>query len=317
MREESLPSAAPDAVESAARRRALFDHLLSILDLEPAGADRFIGRNEIDRHGRIYGGQAIAQALMAAARCVPHSAPASAGGEPLRRAHSLHAYFLLLGDPSQPVEFEVTRLRDGRSFSQRLVTARQKGRPILEMLCSFHIDDSGYEHALPMPAVPGPESLRTPEELVRDQLASGRIPPESRWAAHPRSIEMRHSQVPAYMGGGPGAEPGANWFRTPIALPDDPILHQCVIAYTTDMSFNDHAARRHGWSGPLGAPDMTSLDHAVWFHAPARADDWLLFCGTSPFGGRARGFVRGEIFTRSGRMVASVAQECLLRPHGR
>jgi acyl-CoA thioesterase-2 len=291
--------------------------LLRVLDLEPAGADRFIGQNEIDRHGRIYGGQAIAQSLMAAARCVPHSTPTSAREAPLRRAHSLHAYFLLLGDPERPVEFEVTRLRDGRSFSQRRVTARQQGQPILEMLCSFHIDDTGYEHALPMPRVPAPEGLQTPEELVRVQLAGNRIPADSLWAVQPRSMEMRHEQVPAYLGGEPSASPSANWFRSPIALPDDPILHQCLIAYTTDMSFNDHSARHHSWRGPLGRPDMTSLDHAVWFHAPARVDEWLLFHGMSPFGGRARGFVRGEIFTEDGRMVASVAQECLLRPRHR
>ncbi len=302
----------PEVPDPEVRMRELFERLLELLVLEPAGSDLFVGHSEVDRHGRIFGGQAIAQALRAAA----HSVPDTAAPAQLRRAHSLHAYFLKVGDPVLPIEFRVTRLRDGRSFSARHVTASQRGAAILEMLCSFHSDEAGYEHALAMPEVPEPESLPTPAALVRSQRERGQIPPESRWAERPRAIELRHTRTPAYLGGAVGAEPGANWFRAPRALPDDPLLHQCLLAYATDLSFNDNAARRHGWNGPLGAPDMTSLDHAVWFHAPARVDEWLLFHQESPWGGRARGFVRGSIFSRAGQQVASAAQECLLRPRG-
>jgi len=296
----------------AERRLELFEGLLECLALEPDGLDAFRGRSEADRHGRIFGGQAIAQALMAAARCVPGAEQAERPAREIRRAHSLHAYFLRPGDPAQPVRFEVERLRDGRSFHARRVAALQREGVILELLCSFHGDERGYDHALPMPEVPAPESLLTPDALVESQR--GRIPPECRWAEAPRAIEVRHAVVPAYLGGEAGTQPGANWFRTPQALPDDPLLHQCLLAYATDYCFNDNAARRHGWNGPQGPPSMASLDHAVWFHAPARCDDWLLFHQESPFAGRARGFVRGSIFTRDGRQIASATQECLLRP---
>lgn len=283
-----------------ARMRELLATLLARLDLEEAGGDVFRGESERDRHGRIYGGQVIAQGLMAAAR--------TAGGRP---AHSLHAYFLRPGDPFEVVEYCVERVRDGRSFSTRRVVARQRERAIFEMSASFHQPEHGDEHHAPMPDAPPPEALPEPHVLVEHMRA--RVPEDCRWALEPRAIEMRHLHVPTFLGGEAGDAPNLAWFRAPAAVPEDPLLHQCLLAYATDFTFNDNALRRHGRLGRAGRPMMASLDHSIWFHEAARIDEWLLFFQESPRAGGGRGFVRGEIFTRAGRHVASVAQETLLR----
>lgn len=283
-----------------ARMRELLAALLDVLDLERVEAGVFRGDSERDRHGRIYGGQVIAQALMAAAR--------TADG---RTAHSLHAYFLRPGDPKEPVLYRVERVRDGRSFATRRVEASQRGVPIFEMSASFHQSERGDEHHAPMPDAPPPESLPEPHVLV--ERMRDRVPDDCRWALEPRAIEMRHLHVPTFLGGERGDEPNVAWFRAPGPVPEDPLLHQCLLAYATDFTFNDNALRRHGRTGRPGRPMMASLDHSIWLHEPARVYDWLLFLHESPLAGGGRGFVRGEIFTRSGRHVASVAQEALLR----
>lgn len=205
------------------------------------------------------------------------------------------------------------RTREGRAFATRQVVALQGEKPIFQMLASFMRSEEGYDHQAPAPPAPAPESLPPLEELVGVRGAS--LPEGSRhWAGKPRSIDMRHAVVPYYLGGEVGSEPMLAWFRAHDALPDDPDLHRAVIAYTTDMSLNDTAIRVHGHDGPLGAPMMSSLDHSVWFHTDARADEWLLWVCESPRAAEARGFSRGAIYRRDGVQVATVAQESLMRP---
>ncbi len=280
----------------------LLRELVEVLDLERVGDDVWRGASERDRHGRVYGGQAIAQALVAALR--------STDGWP---AHSLHAYFLRPGDPHEPIEYRVERVRDGRSFASRRIVALQRDLPILHMLASLQPPEPGPEHGLPMPDVPDPDTLPGPEELAREHL---RHAPERMrgWVAMPRAIEVRYTAVPVSLGGH-GEGRNAMWMRAPERVGDAPWLHQALLAYVSDLSFNDNAARPHVRPGELGL-QMASVDHALWLHRPVRADDWLLFAQHSPHAAGARGFVRGEIFTRAGEHVASAAQECLLRPTG-
>jgi len=278
----------------------LLAELIAVLDLEDLGGSVQLGRSERDRHGRVYGGQSLAQALVAATRAGP--------GWPL---HSLHAYFLEPGDPAEPIRYEVQRLHQTRSFLRCRVSATQGSRPVLAMIASLQPVQRGPEHQFPMPAAPDPESLPTPEQWVerqRDQIPAETLP----WIGKPRAIEMRHVEPPASLGGR-GAPGNLAWFRAaaPVAS-EDPLIHQALIAYASDLSFNDNAARPHGRPGSLGVR-MASLDHALWFHAPARADEWLLYAQESPRGAAGRGFVRGAIFDRRGVHVASAAQECLLR----
>lgn len=281
---------------------ALVDELLALLDLEELDADLYRGQNETTRPGRLFGGQVAAQALVAAGRTVE--------GLP---AHSLHAYFLRPGDPERPVIYTVDRIRDGRSFTTRRVLASQGGRAIFSMAVSFHREERGYEHQIPMPEVPAPESLPTWDERVKANLDDlpeqvGRISPR------PRPVDIRHVFLPTYLGGEPRRGPSYVWLRVARKLDDDPALHQCLLAYMSDMSLLDNIVVPHGRSGPLGPLMMASLDHALWFHRPLRADDWLLYAQDSPAAAGARGFARGSLYTREGTLVASVAQEGLMRP---
>ncbi len=281
------------------------DELLDLLDLEEIDANIYRGRNESDRRRRLFGGQVAAQALSAAGRTVAEGL----------LAHSLHAYFLRPGDPEVPVLYTVDRIRDGRSFTTRRVVAVQRGRAIFNMALSFHGDEPGYEHQVPMPDAPDPETLPTWKQRV-EQLGE-KIPEDSRsWAPHSRPIDMRHVVPPTYLGGGPSAGPNLAWLRVERKLPDDPFLHQCVLAYASDISLLDNVVRPHGRDGPLGPLMMASLDHAMWFHQRFRVDDWLLYAQESPVATGARGFARGAIYTRDGKLVASVAQEGLMRPVG-
>ncbi len=215
-----------------------------------------------------------------------------------------------------PIEIRVERVRDGRAFATRRVELRQAGEAILELMASFQRRERGYEHQPPMPEAPDPERLPPLEELFRRQ--GDRVPEAMRhWVGQPRALDMRFAVVPTYLGGEASRGPALAWFRAPGALPDDPALHRCLLAYATDMSFNDNSIRPHGRDGPLGPPMMASLDHAVWFHADARVDEWLLFEMESPRAAGARGFNVGSVFRRDGVHVASVAQDALLRPLGR
>jgi acyl-CoA thioesterase-2 len=278
------------------------DELLDLLDLEEIEVNFFRGRNESERSGRLFGGQVAAQALVAAGRTVE-----------ARPAHSLHGYFLRPGDPSIPVLYSVDRIRDGQSFTTRRVVAIQHGRAIFNLSASFHAPEPSYEHQAPMPEVPPPESVPTWQERV-EQMWS-RIPEEARvFAPRPRPIDLRHVDLPTYLGGEPTREPGRVWLRVERGLPDEPLLHQALLTYASDISLLDNIIRPHGRLGTLGPMMMASLDHAVWFHRPLRVDEWLLYAQESPIAAGARGFARGQLFTRAGVLVASVAQEGLMRP---
>lgn len=280
--------------------------LIGLLDLEALDRDLFRGHNEPGQRVRLFGGQVAAQALVAAGRTVSQG-----------RAHSLHGYFLRPGDPSTPVIYSVARLRDGKSFTTRHVVARQHGEAIFDLSVSFHVPQDGYEHQqLAMPEAPDPESL--PTWIERIEAAKERLPPEARgWASEPRPIDLRHVRPPTFFGAEPRAGGSLVWFRAPAALASDPFLHQCLVTYATDMSLLDNIVLPHGRRGPLGPLMVASLDHAVWFHDEVRADEWLLYAQESPLARAARGFARGSIFTRDGRLVVSVAQEGLMRPAGR
>jgi acyl-CoA thioesterase-2 len=279
--------------------------LLDLLGLEEIDTDVYRGRNEAGRTQRLFGGQVAAQALVAAGRTVAQG-----------RAHSLHGYFLRPGDPTHRVLYTVDRIRDGRSFTTRRVVARQRGHAIFNMAASFHLDESGYEHQLPMPEAPDPETVPTWEELVRRQL--DQLPREVRpWVGGPRAIDLRHVQVPSYLGGPPFEGPSLVWLRVARRIEDAPLVHQALVAYASDISLLDNMVRPYGRVGRLGPLMTASLDHALWFHRPLRADEWLLYVQESPVAAGARGFARGTIFTREGQLVASVAQEGLMRPASR
>jgi len=283
--------------------RAVED-LLTILDLEPLEHNLFRGRSPQVGWQRVFGGQVIGQALVAACRTVEG-----------RRPHSLHAYFLLAGDPKVPIIYEVERLRDGRSFTTRRVKAIQHGRAIFAMSASFQVEEPGFDHQARMPDVPPPESL--PGEA---EVKAGVMPlmpePVRAYYERERPIELRPVEFERYTSRAP-RDPSFNvWIRATSPLPDDAAIHQCVLAYASDLTLLDASLVAHGRTVFERSIQAASLDHALWFHRPFRADEWLLYSQDSPSASGARGFSRGLIFTREGTLVASVAQEGLIRPHG-
>ena len=253
----------------------------------------------------MFGGQVLGQGLVAATRTVDG-----------RSAHSLHAYFLRPGDPKTPIVYEVDRARDGRSFTTRRVVAVQHGRPIFTMSASFHIEEEGFSHQARMPDVPPPESLE-PDHEMRKRVASD-LPPEiASWYARERPIELR-AVDPRDWRKPEKAKPVQHvWVRATAPLPDTPALHQCILAYASDMTLLDTSQRPHGVVPFSGDMQIASLDHAMWFHRPFRADEWLLYAQDSPSAEGARGFNRGMVFQQDGTLVASVAQEGLIRPRKR
>ena len=283
---------------------ATLQALIRQLDLEPLEQNLFRGQSSQLGGKSVFGGQVIGQALVAASRTVD--------GRP---AHSLHAYFLLPGDVGAPIVYEVDRIRDGRSFSARRIQAIQHGRPIFSMIASFQLPQLGPEHQLAMPKVPAPESLPSLGELRERWLsAAAPISPQLREAfARPLALDFRPVEPgnpfePAV------AEPAQHvWFKTVEPLPVDPLLHRCLIAYASDFHLLDTALRPHGRSWYRGDVVMASLDHALWFHREGRVDDWLLYSMDSPASQAARGFARGLIHDRGGRLIASVAQEGMVR----
>ena len=275
--------------------------LISLLDLEQLEVNLFRGVSPQDGWQRVFGGQVIGQALVAACRTVDGRLP-----------HSLHAYFMLPGDPRVPIIYEVERLRDGGSFSTRRVKAIQHGHAIFALSASFQVAEEGLTHAAAMPNVPAPEDL--PGEAVFRDAFLKRVPePVRRYFERERPIELRPVEFQRYLSLEPLDPVFHVWIRTTGPLPDDPALHQCVLAYASDLTLLDSTLIPHGLS--VFAPEMqtASLDHSLWFHEPFRADDWLLYAQESPFVGHSRGFARGSIFTRDGRLIASVAQEGLIR----
>ncbi len=278
--------------------------LMVLLDLQQRGGDLFIGRRHPEGLGRVFGGQAIAQALGAARRTVPAE----------RHTHSLHAYFLRPGTDEHPIEFRVKRDLDGRSFSNRRVVASQQGEPILNLTASFQTPQEGlYNQAAQMPDVPPPEELRPDAEIrreVAEQLPDG---PMKQLMLRPRPIDFRSVETRDWMNP-ERREPRAHcWFRTVAHLPDYRPIHRAILAYTTDFQLLSTAMQPHGLSMHLGQFKAASLDHAIWFHDDFRADDWMLYVTESPWSGMSRGFGRGQVFTRDGRLVASVAQEGMMR----
>jgi acyl-CoA thioesterase-2 len=275
--------------------------LIELLDLEQIEVNLFRGTSPKEGWQRVFGGQVLGQALVAAGRTVPD-----------RYAHSLHAYFLRPGDPKMPILYEVDRIRDGSSFTTRRVVAIQAGKAIFSMSVSFQVDEPGLEHQIDMPAVPGPEGLEPEVELRRKQ--AHRVP-ESWHAAflRERPIEVRPIE-PVDEFAPEKRPPFQNvWFRAVDRLPDDRLLHQCVLAYASDLTLLDTTTLPHAVSWWSDRFQTASLDHAMWFHRPFRADEWLLYAQDSPRAAGARGFTRGSVYTRSGELVASVTQEGLIR----
>ena len=275
--------------------------LLALLDLERLETNLFRGLSPQVGWQRVFGGQVIGQALVAACRTVEGRAP-----------HSLHAYFLLPGDPSVPIIYEVERLRDGGSFSTRRVKAIQHGSAIFTLSASFHRQEPGLAHQTAMPAVPAPEALPD-ETMMRNNMLPSMPDAVRRYFERERPIELRPVEFTRYVTGEPRPPLFHLWFRATGPLPDHPAIHQCVLAYASDMTLLDTTLIAHGSTVFQRDIQAASLDHALWFHAPFRADDWLLYAQDSPFTGGARGFSRGSIFTRDGVLVASVAQEGLIR----
>ena len=275
------------------------DDLLDILDLEAIEVNLFRGRSPEDRRQRVFGGQVAGQALVAAGRTVDVD----------RSVHSLHAYFLRPGDPNVPILYEVDRIRDGRSFTTRRVIAIQHGQAIFNLSASFHVHEEGYEHQFPMPDAPDPDPLPTLQERMKPLAKE-----LGEWWSRPRAIDIRYVEEPRQMSTAPRPPRQRVWFRADGHLPDDPMLHAVVVAYASDMTLLDSVYLPHGvgWeaAGMLGA----SLDHAMWFHQPFRADDWLLYDQESPTAWGARGLARGTIFRADGALAVSVVQEGLLRP---
>lgn len=297
------------------------DDLLDVLDLTREGSttfhvgspeagsegfddsegDVFVGRSQPQSHGRVFGGQVLAQSVMAAGRTVD-------GGESGERPiHSMHGYFLRPGDDQQPIRFLVERMRDGHSFSARRVHAVQQGRLLLSMITSFQDESPGLEHQTEMPQVVGPDELTSDAEIL-----SALHHPAAKHLAR-RPIEIKHVEGPLFA---PAKEQVASqhvWFRLPRALGDNPLLHAAVLAYASDFSLLEPILRRHGIAWPDPRLRAASLDHAMWFHRRPRADDWILYREASPSAQNGRGLGHGLMFAQDGTLMASVAQEGMVR----
>jgi acyl-CoA thioesterase-2 len=276
------------------------DRLLELLDLEQIEANIFRGRSPDERRQRVFGGQVAGQALVAAGRTVPADRP----------VHSLHAYFIRPGDPAVPIVYTVDRVRDGRSFTTRRISAIQHGKTIFTLSASFHHPEPGPEHADPMPDVPPPEMVeRTSDRLAR---LLGEVPPQMRdnpidlRSVGPLSVEAERDPILR-------TTRNLVWLRVDGELPDDPLLHVCLMTYASDMTLLDSVLLGHGLSWMDGHTSGASLDHAMWFHRPFRADRWLLYAQDSPVALGARGLAHGEVFTAEGELVVSVMQEGLIR----
>jgi acyl-CoA thioesterase-2 len=266
------------------------ESLIDLLDLEQIEVNIFRGRSPSDWRQRVFGGQVAGQALVAAGRTVPADRP----------VHSLHAYFIRPGDPAVPIVYTVDRVRDGRSFTTRRVSAIQHGKTIFTLSASFHHPEPGVQHAVEIPSVPPPDDVtRLDDESLAAQPIDLRfIGPSRRAPDGQRVADTEHNLV---------------WLRANGELPDDPLLHVCLMTYASDLTLLDSVLRRHGLSWADGQTSGASLDHAMWFHRPFRADRWLLYDQESPAAAGARGLARGQVFTEEGELVVSVVQEGLVR----
>jgi acyl-CoA thioesterase II len=278
--------------------------LLDILDLDAVGADRFVGVGPAGRRQRVFGGLVVAQALVAASRTVAERAP-----------HSLHAYFVLPGDPTEPITYHVERVRDGRSFTTRRCVAWQSGRAIFDLFASFQVVEDGLDHQASMPPAPDPDSLPSLRESAARDPDS--LPEALKvWFDAERSIDVRPCDLARYRVDAVPCAQQRVWIRASAPLPDDPAVHRAVLAYLSDLTLVDVALAAHGHS--LFQPQfaVASLDHALWFHRPFRADDWFLYDCTSPSASGSRGLASGRMYTEDGVHIASAVQEGLLRRVG-
>ena len=277
------------------------DRLIDLLDLETIEVDIFRGKQPLESLQRVFGGQVAGQALVAAGRTVPSDRP----------VHSLHAYFLRPGDPDVPIVYEVDRIRDGRSFTTRRVVGVQHGKAIFNMSASFQVVEEGIEHQSAAPVVPAPETLPTMQERMADYSDA-----LNGWFLRPRPIDVRYVLDPPLVVRDRGIQVEARsqvWMRADGTLPDDPLLHVCAVTFASDMTLLDSALLAHGLAMGRDDIQLASLDHAMWFHRPFRADEWFLYDQDSPRTGGARGLARGEIYTHDGHLAVSVVQEGLIR----
>ena len=278
------------------------DELLSLLRLERIEDNLFRGESRDIGTRYVFGGQVLGQALSAAQQTVDSD----------RNAHSLHAYFLRAGDIDKPIIYHVERTRDGGSFSVRRVTAIQHGQPIFNFAASFQVDETGVEHQLPMPAVPGPADIAPTSALPAEELA--RLPPKlQRWFGRSGPFEFRHVYPRDELN--PPRQPPFQqvWFRLNSPIDDNPVLHRALLAYASDFHLIGTTMFPHGISFLQRNVQVARLDHALWFHRPFRVDQWLLYSCDSPTAQGARGLARGMIYSEDGRLVASTAQEGLVR----
>jgi acyl-CoA thioesterase-2 len=299
MTEAARQAAADLDGTQAMRGQPVLDRLVALLDLERIEENFFRGVSPAHSTVRVFGGQVAGQALVAAGRTVPAE----------RKVHSLHAYFIRGGDPSVPIVYEVDRIRDGRSFTTRRVIAIQHGKAIFALSASFQTPEPGIDHAEAMPDVPPPDELPSRQESIKEYAE--KLGPMARM---PRPIDIRYVTDPPWVLRGQGNEARNQvWMRADGILPDDDLLHVCVLAYASDMTLLDSILVRHGvywgFDNVIGA----SLDHALWFHRPFRADEWVLYDCASPTASGARGLATGRFFTQDGTLIATVVQEGLLR----
>ena len=270
--------------------------LIGLLDLEVIELDMFRGHTPAHETRRIFGGQVVAQALTAAYRTIQG-----------RICHSLHSYFIRPGDPKIPILFKVERVRDGGTFSTRRVIAIQHGKQIFNLAASFQVPETGFEHQIDMPAAPAPEGLLNEEEL---RAKAGE---DNEWSRRVWPIEVKPVDPP-HFGAKQALEPRYTvWFRARGAIGGDVPLNQCILAYASDMTLLDTSLRPHSVEWNSGRLQVASLDHALWFHRPSELTDWHLFVQDSPSASGGRGFNRGDIFNQAGQLVASAAQEALIR----
>jgi len=300
MNDDPAPEPSLPLAQSPVSSQRALDDLVALLDLEPIEVNLFRGISPDENRQRVFGGQVAGQALVAAARTID---------EHSRLVHSLHAYFLRPGDPTLPILYEVDRIRDGRSFSTRRVVAIQHGRAIFNLQASFHDDEPGPDHQLMMP-----EGMGRPDELADFQTRMAPYADQLGELYHrPRPIDLR------YVDGDPISKKGKPstvqhvWLRADGRLPDDPVLHACIVTYASDMTLLDTTVLPFGLSWESPGMQMASLDHAMWFHRPFRADEWLLYDQLALSTSSSRGLAGGAIYTADGRLAVSVVQEGLAR----
>jgi acyl-CoA thioesterase-2 len=284
--------------------RNVLTELLDLLQLERIEVDLFRGQSQDLGWGNVFGGQVIGQALSAAAQTVPEE----------RAVHSVHGYFLRTGNAKKPIVYEVDRIRDGRSFTTRRVVAIQNGAAIFTLAASFQIDEPGHEHQADKPTAPPPHGLPSEIDIAKKHIES--IPEGFReQATAERPIEMRPVDPVNVLRPKPMPPHRQVWMRAIDRLPDSPAVHRYMLAYASDFNLLGAALQPHGVSWLMPTMQVASLDHSIWFHRPFRMDEWLLYSIDSPSASGARGLSRGQFFTEDGKLVASTAQEGLMRNH--